>query len=219
MGDFNYKEIDWDNMITRGAIGSESFKFLETLQDSYLTQCVTEDTRHRHNQISSLLDLVITNNEEIIDDIKISPPIGKSDHSIITLNLHLYQTTPISKTKKYKYYKGDYIKIAARLDDIHWETVLESKSVQESWKYLAEILTQLMDEHIPVSQVVPNINHNKFEGWITKEVMFAIKKKKKCWSKYRNVKTSENYGKFVTARNEATSKIREAKHAYEKSDK
>jgi len=60
LGDFNFPTINWSNLLTTQSESSASFEFLEFLQDSDLNQHVHQPTRHRPNQVSSLLDLVLT---------------------------------------------------------------------------------------------------------------------------------------------------------------
>jgi hypothetical protein len=66
-GDFNYKEI------------------LNCNQDNYLFQHVSSPTRFREGQTPSCLDLVFTNEENMVDtdSLIIDSPLGKSDHAVI----------------------------------------------------------------------------------------------------------------------------------------
>ena len=57
-GDFNYREIDWENESSEKSEHCSSF--LNTIQDCFLHQHVTEPTRYRHEE-PSLLDLVLSN--------------------------------------------------------------------------------------------------------------------------------------------------------------
>ena len=40
-------------------------------------------TRGRNSDNPSLLDLVLSNNDDLIDSVSLLPPLGKSDHSTI----------------------------------------------------------------------------------------------------------------------------------------
>ena len=65
-GDFNFPNIDWKTWTSREENGGE--KFLESIRESYLIQHVTEVTRVRDNSEPSILDLILTNEENIISD-------------------------------------------------------------------------------------------------------------------------------------------------------
>ena len=56
-GDFNFKEIDGENEFLGGNHQRISV-FMETIQDLFLKQHVTEPTRYRNGEEPSLLDLI-----------------------------------------------------------------------------------------------------------------------------------------------------------------
>ena len=89
MGDFNYPDIDWENWSSNDIT---SQKFIETVQDAYLFQHITKPTRHREDQFSNCLDLIFTNEEEMIQHIEITDPLGISDHCTLLFDLltHFY---------------------------------------------------------------------------------------------------------------------------------
>ena len=63
MGDFNYKGINWH---TFQASEPADQQFLDCVEDSFLTQHVTEPTRE-----NSVLDLVITDEPGMIDCVNV----------------------------------------------------------------------------------------------------------------------------------------------------
>lgn len=85
IGDFNYNRINWEDSTTSGGVDSNEFLFIETLRDAYLYQHIVKPTRGRGTNLPSTLDLVMTNEENMIDSIEIVAPLGKSDHSVIEI--------------------------------------------------------------------------------------------------------------------------------------
>ena len=65
MGDFNFPKIDWKNWSTK--VDKNSENFVESIRDSYLLQHVMENTRMRENCEPSTLDLILTNDENMIE--------------------------------------------------------------------------------------------------------------------------------------------------------
>ena len=63
-----------------------SYTFLNILFDLFLSQHVNFPTRFRKSQTASLLDLVITNVENIITKIFPVDPLGKDDYVAIEFN-------------------------------------------------------------------------------------------------------------------------------------
>ena len=66
-GDFNYKEIDWENYC---APYQYELRFLEALKECYLHQHVTEPTRYRENEQPNLLDLILSTEEGMVKDLE-----------------------------------------------------------------------------------------------------------------------------------------------------
>ena len=57
-------------------------RFLDTVQDAFLTQHVNTPTRHRMGQSSSILDLIFTIDPVIVCNIVHLSPLGHSDHKV-----------------------------------------------------------------------------------------------------------------------------------------
>ncbi len=59
------------------------------------TQHVNEPTR-----LDSLLDLVITSNPDMVDEVKVQEKLGKSDHSILTWDTTFFTSVETEKPKR-----------------------------------------------------------------------------------------------------------------------
>ena len=57
-------------------------RFLECMEDSFLTQLVREPTRG-----SALLDLLLTNREGLVGDVKAGDCLGQSNHRIVEFSI------------------------------------------------------------------------------------------------------------------------------------
>ena len=67
LGDFNFKEINWDLFNCNVNETQPAYKFLECVRDCYLFQHVKHPTRFRDGQEPSILDLVLTNEEHMVN--------------------------------------------------------------------------------------------------------------------------------------------------------
>ena len=78
LGDFNLPEIDWENLIPSPECGHPTFyrDCLEVLDDCLLEQMVTSPTRGQN-----ILDLFLTTNPTLVDNVSITP--GLSDNDIV----------------------------------------------------------------------------------------------------------------------------------------
>ncbi|XP_076046363.1 uncharacterized protein LOC143028322 [Oratosquilla oratoria] len=70
MGDFNCKEICWEEMTVKGGDGSWGNALLEMITDNTMTQWIQENTRYRNEEEPSRLDLIITSEPRIVDKIE-----------------------------------------------------------------------------------------------------------------------------------------------------
>ncbi|PKU47277.1 adaptin ear-binding coat-associated protein 1 [Limosa lapponica baueri] len=79
MGDFNFPDVCWKYNTTER---EQSWRFLECVEDDFLTQLVREATRE-----SALLDLLLVNREGLVGDVKVGGRLGQSDHEIIEFSI------------------------------------------------------------------------------------------------------------------------------------
>ncbi|MEW8544372.1 MAG: reverse transcriptase domain-containing protein, partial [Candidatus Thiodiazotropha sp.] len=215
MGDFNHKEINWiDNSTIVGENHIASI-FLECIRDTFLFQHVKEPTRIRENNEPSTLDLIFTNEENMVNTLNYYPGLGKSDHLVLVYNYICFTENEQDCTdKKLNYFKGDYPAISKSLEEIEWATVFSGLDLSQSWLFFAEKLVELSEKHIPVSKA--REGRNKNNPYVTRSALEAIKKKHTKWLKYKYCKTAENYGNYKKARNIVTTELRRGKYFYEK---
>ena len=74
MGDFNHLDICWKD---KTAVHQTSTRFLECV-DNFLFQVVQEPMRK-----GAMLDLVLTNQEEVVSNMKLKDSLGCSDHEMV----------------------------------------------------------------------------------------------------------------------------------------
>ena len=81
MGDFNHGHIQWKYLQNTGG---EDQQFLFLIQNSFLIQYVLEPTRR-----DNVLDIVLSSQKELVDNVKIHEPLGKSDHNQIHFDINV----------------------------------------------------------------------------------------------------------------------------------
>jgi len=79
MGDFNHPDISWEDHTARH---SQSRRFLQSIDDNFLMRVVQEPTRK-----GSLLDLVLTNKEGLVENVKAGGRLGCSDHEMMEFRI------------------------------------------------------------------------------------------------------------------------------------
>ena len=88
-GDFNYREIDWENEFSNP--NSHYADFINTIQEHFLFQHVREPTRYRGEEEPSVLDLIFTNEEGMVNNLVSGPGLGESDHTVLMFELCCYR--------------------------------------------------------------------------------------------------------------------------------
>ena len=108
--DFNFSDIHWDSW-TAMHNNPSSLNFLNTLQDNFLLQYVDIPTRGRGLDVPRILDLVISKTE-IVTSLEYLAPLGKSDHTVITVNTNLKEDKGAFVPRQ-NYNKGQYEELEA----------------------------------------------------------------------------------------------------------
>lgn len=223
VGDFNFKNINWESCSTLLNETSKEALFLEALKDSYLHQHVLEPTRARGNDDPSILDLVLTNEEMHISDLQYHAPLGKSDHSVISFIYNCYVDYG-KPQQRFAYHKGDYHAMKEYLTASSWsEKFMQENAhldVEKTWSVFKETMHILRDKFVPKLDT-QTAWKKKGKIPIPKTLREAIRKKKISHRKWitnrRRASTSDQDRKaFNKARNSVKSLMRKFKRQYEK---
>ena len=86
-----------------------------SVADHFLYQHVNFPTRYREHTKLSMLDLILTSDENDITDIKSMDPIGKNVHVVLMFG-HLcdYDTESVTQVR-YMYERGDYFSFTSNI--------------------------------------------------------------------------------------------------------
>ena len=125
MGDFNHPNICWrDN--TAGH--KQSRRFLECVDDNFLLQ-VTEEPRRRGVK----LDLILTNKEGLVENVKLKGSLGCSDHEMVEFKILRAARTAHSKCVTLDFRRADFGLFRDPFGRVPWDKALEGRGAQESW--------------------------------------------------------------------------------------
>ena len=181
VGDFNYPGVNWATCDTKAGPGDVEFEFVETLRDCYFFQHVSDFTRGRGSNKSSILDLILSNEEGMVSDINVDVPLGKSDHAAIgfTFNVHLDCLT--NDKQVYQYNKADFEKMKDMLR-LDWNLLLDKENVDDQWKLFEGEIHRVVYECVPTKCIKLNGgNRIKQES---KSLRTKIKRKQRLWNRY-----------------------------------
>ncbi|GAB0181714.1 hypothetical protein GRJ2_000636700 [Grus japonensis] len=125
MGDFNHPDICWrDNAAER----KQSRKFLGCVDDNFLLQVIEEPTRR-----GAMLDLVLTNQEGLVGEVKLKGSLGCSDHKMVEFRILRAVRRACSKLTTLDFRRADFGLFRDLLGRIPWDKVLKGRGAQDSW--------------------------------------------------------------------------------------
>ena len=138
VGDFNFKEINWSTYTTNVNTPHQRSIFLEQVRDNFLTQHITKPTRFREGTTPTVLDLIFTNEEHMIENIEFLPGLGKSDHLILEFEYICFSERVFSKhVHRQNFFRGNYEAINTKLSNTSWENLC-SGTIDDSWNLFAD---------------------------------------------------------------------------------
>ena len=146
MGDFNLPNCTWNiqgNMVTGKTCAKGNI--IQNMTDTLLlSQQVHSPTRNENT-----LDLIFTNNSQLINEIRITPTIH-SDHNIISIptNIKLQETENRNQCSMpfsdINLNKTDWNSVNNKLNNINWEEELSEQDTKSCWKTIEKHLTKIL---------------------------------------------------------------------------
>jgi len=204
MGDFNYWHIDWIIGACETGAMEECRLFLECLQEGFITQHVTSRTTE-----ISILDLVLTNEPELINEVENLGKFATSDHSLLFWKINVGREETSSKVIRFDYRKMDLSGIREELRSSNWDEEMKG-NVNESWALFKRRLLDLQQKYVPKARVQGG--KRRKEVWLTHKAVKTIKRKYKVYRKYRDSK----HPACIRADKKAHREIRRAKYNFER---
>ncbi|GAB0182454.1 mitochondrial enolase superfamily member 1 [Grus japonensis] len=199
MGDFNHPDICWrDNTAER----KQSRKFLECVDDNFLLQVIEESMRR-----GAMLDLILTNKEGLVGDVKLEGSLGCSDHEMVEFKILRAARRARSKLTTLDFRRADFGLFRDLLGRIPWDKALEGRGAQDSWLVFKGHLPQAQEQCIPTKR--KSSKNTKRPPWMNKELLGKVKQKKEAYRGWKQGQVAwEEYRETVRA---AREQVRKAK--------
>ena len=122
LGDFNFPDVCWKY---NAAQRKQSRRLLEWVEDSFLTQLVQEPTRG-----GALLDLLFTNSEGLVGDVKAGNCLGQSNHETVEFSILGDVIRVTSKTAILNFQRADSDLFRMLVARVPWELLFKGEGVQ-----------------------------------------------------------------------------------------
>ena len=142
MGDFNYPNIEWNNLHTT----RDGSDFLDLIMDNFLCQHVNFPTRE-----NNILDLFISSDPNMVDNLQCVGKLGSSDHVpvLAELNFKTCVAEKLQEIPDMKKANMDRIKDSLNID---WKKKLEGKDTFSSWNEFKTLLNNSINNNVPMKK-------------------------------------------------------------------
>lgn len=176
-----------------------------------------ENTRFRLDQEPSLLDLIFTNEETMIDNIKYEQPLGKSDHVMITFTFlcgDIFPDTESDTSTTLLWHKADFNSIDVEFKEIDWDVEFNDLDVESCWTLFKNKFDDCVSQFVPVRSS-DKCNKSRKQPWFRKKEKEAVRKKAILFKKYRRTGSYVDKLEYIKQRNLTDDIIKKAKQEYE----
>ena len=217
-GDFNYRDINWPSLTTTKGELSKEHSFIETVKYCYLHQQVVKHTRAgRHTETPSLLDLILTDEQDRISHVQHNSPLGKSDHDVLIFDYNIRLNINYKPQVMYNHAKANYSNMNKELES-KLQPEIYNNDVDSLWNHIKDNIIIAQKNNTPV------INSIKSQKWKTLgsipldgDITAEIRKKHRLWQRYYETKSIEKFEQYKQQRNKVTRLLESSQKEHEKS--
>ena len=178
LGDWNYPEIDWAALKSNISENHPATGFLLACSNASLVQKINVPTRVKGVGAGNILDLVLTNNNNIVRKVTVDSPIGKSDHATILVNSVVSMTEIENLPSYFLYGKGNYQALRNNLANVNWEAEFKiCKNVNDMWQIFSKHILDGRNAYVPKMHKTATFKERP--PWLKKDMLHAFILKRK----------------------------------------
>ena len=201
MGDFNFSGIIWETMDCDAP--GETLRDL--CMDNFLFQHVRKPTRG-----NSILDLVISTEEGMVEDVQVVEELGNSDHKTVKWVL-CTKTESVNETRvRYNFTRGKYTEMAKTSGKKNWKELFEGKDVEGMWHEFRNIMDTVIDKYVPKVR-----SQRRWKLLLDKTAEKARQHKRTMHDRWKQTGSYNDHVEYKRARNKAQREIRRAIYEHE----
>lgn len=197
-GDLNARSSDWFD----GDMSDDAGEQLQQLFRTYdLTQIVSFPTNIYGGRLKSCIDVVAT--DLVNTQVSSLPPVGASDHVLITGTLPLNTCPPAHQTCRlvWCWTKADLIKLRAAVENADWPEFsaadVDNIDMDCAWREWKTTLLSLAKEHIPRKR------SSRFEPrpWVNGEFITNVRRKHQLFRRFQRSRQPVHWQEYCRQRN------------------
>lgn len=171
---------------------------LNYFHDHGLSQFVSEPTRYNSsNNTASILDLVLSNDSNLIMNLIVSTPFGSSDHCTVLFDIPLLVVTNQTFYRgSYDFTQANWTNIFTFLNNIDFEREFSNRpSVADKFTCFYNIINDCISLHVPFIISTNTQRKARFPIAIRKK----FSRKRSTWRIYRKTRTAVALSRYKSA--------------------
>ena len=160
----------------------------------------------------NILDVVFTDRPELVLDTEAIGYLGKSDHTILAIEINSGIRYTNNNEQQLDWGKADNNGLSNYLNNMNWSDSLQNQNVEDSWNKLKDTL------HEGIARFVPSRDRKSPDcpKWFNKHIKKLTRKKQKLWDQYRYNPSPDALSNYKAAEKNCRTTIARAKKKLEK---
>ena len=200
-GDFNLPVTVWG-----GTLNSHSgHKLYSNILESSLYQHIHEPTRGE-----SILDIVLSTNDNQINNVDIGPEFSTSDHKSVFFTIECNPGVHNNSYEKVPdFRRADFDKLRTILENTDWSEIYGTQDVEQAWNMFIDILGNAITEYVPMRDRRPE--NNSKPKWWNIDIRNILLAKKRAYRRYKLTHSQANKLEYTRIRRETKRLIKISK--------
>ena len=161
---------------------------------------------HETTRPNNILDLVLSTEEELIANLKITDKIG--DHQAITFSIKTEKGNIASEKKNFR--RANFDAIQTELDYKTFEQLIVRNDAELGFEILKNRVNDASRTHIPKRRVT--INNS---SWINNDVKHAIGWRQRAYATKRRINNKETIAEYIAAKRQVKRIVKQEKRNQE----
>ena len=132
----------------------------------------------------NVLDIVLSSQKELVDNVKMHEPLGNSNHNKIHFDINVKSE---SKNKKHRrnFHKGNYKDMRKYLAKLDWNNMLMNKTAIECWNILNYEIESIINKFVALKKQGKRSRKKHLSKKAIRKILF----KQTMWRVYRHTRT------------------------------
>ena len=204
IGDFNAHHREWLGSVS--VTDSHGLAALNFSSESGMDQLISEPT----HQGGNVLDLVFTDVPDVVTA-SVGTPIGRSDHSYLSLRVEVARRIPdiVVSQKVYLKSRVNWEAVSSELSNVCWSQIYRDEAPASR---LTEVLVDIMERRVPSRTLRRRLRD---KPWFNDNCRRAYRAKQQAYRRWtRGGRDQSLWDEYLVLRSEASSVYAEAEYRY-----